>query len=188
MQPPFDPSRIREVDFPLTHAIPLAPRAGIFAEFGVAAEWRGSSVGTLQALAVARKTIGFDTFDGLPEQWTRGGGSFPKGKFAQREIPRLKNAVLVVGLFEETCPLVDCLVALCHVDCDLYSSTVTALRWLGSRFVPGCVVVFDEFYGYEGCEAHEQKALRESGLSYEWLFRGRSLASGAAEVVAIRLT
>ncbi|MFI4978423.1 MAG: TylF/MycF/NovP-related O-methyltransferase [Solirubrobacterales bacterium] len=160
----------------------IIPSAGIFAEFGVAAAWRGSTTGTLAQLARERTTLGFDSFEGLPERWGRA-GDYPAGMFAQTFLPDVPGAILVVGLFSDTCPRIVAPCALAHIDCDLYSSTVTALAWVKRNAVPGCIVVFDEFYGYEGCEDHEQKALAESGLTYEPLFR----SSVELEKFAIRL-
>ena len=51
--------------------------------------------------------------------------------------------------------------ALVHVDCDLYWSTVTVLDHIGPHLRSGCVVVFDEFHGYDGAELHEARAWGE---------------------------
>ena len=61
--------------------------------------------------------------------------------------------------------------ALAHLDADLYSSTKTVFDHLGDWFVPGTIVVFDEYFGYHGWQQHEHKAFHEflerSGLSFE---------------------
>lgn len=170
----IDLSQVLVVDSPLEHGIRNAPAGGYFVEFGVA------TGATLRLLASARSSLGFDTFAGLPEPWRPG---FDQGLFAQDQIPIIPGATIVVGLFQDTLPKVNVKVALAHIDCDLYSSTKVALDWVKSHAVPGCVVVFDEFFGYPGCEEHEQKALAESGLKYEILCK----SVDQNEKVAIRL-
>ena len=67
--------------------------------------------------------------------------------------------------------------ALLHVDCDLYSSTRCIFASLGSRVVPGSILVFDEYFDYPGWEEHECRAfaefVAEVGLSYEYLAYNR---------------
>lgn len=127
-------------------------------EFGV---YTGQS---LRLIAEHMPVIGLDSFEGLPEDWRPG---FPKGKFGtQRIIPHAPgNAMIVKGLFSDTLPV---LVerglpplGLVHIDCDLYSSTVTALEGIKDAISPGTCVVFDEYHGYEGSEAHEAAAWQE---------------------------
>jgi hypothetical protein len=50
---------------------------------------------------------------------------------------------------------------LAHIDCDLYSSAITALDGIAEYIHPGTFVVFDEFHGYEGHEEHEMRAWTE---------------------------
>lgn len=142
------------------------------AEFGV---YSGQS---LAMIAKHMPVIGFDSFDGLPEDWRPG---FKKGKFAVKgrdhQLPHTLNAMLIRGLFEDTAhsfpfPELD----LVHIDCDLYSSTVTALESVVRYINPGTVIVFDEFHGYPGHEDHETKAWVEFvsryGVSYVTLAEG----------------
>ncbi len=170
----MDLSRVPVVESPLLEAIRLAPWSGYFVEFGVAA---GRS---LRVLAAARTSIGFDSFEGLPEDWRP---EYPRGTFAQKEIPIMPNAAIVVGLFDATLPKTNVRVALAHIDCDLYASAKIALEWVKAHAVPGCVIVFDEFFGYPGAEHHEEKALAESGLEYELICK----SAPAGEKLAIRM-
>lgn len=126
-------------------------------EFGV---FSGYSTGLI---AKQMPVIGFDSFEGLPEDWRPG---FPKGKFASgtlRHLPHYPmNMTLVKGWFEDTVPTFPFpKLGLVHIDCDLYSSTVTALEGVLSAIGPGTYVVFDEFHGYPGAEHHEAKAWQE---------------------------
>jgi hypothetical protein len=151
----------------LAYALDLEP-GGIALEFGVA------SGGTLQMIAQRMPVYGFDSFEGLPEDWRPG---FPAGMFAG-PVPDVPGAQLVVGLFEDTLPqwTPPGRIGLVHIDCDLYSSTVTVLDAIGYFLREGTIVVFDEWHGYPGCEDHEQKAWQEfaeaSGIEWDVLGHG----------------
>jgi len=128
-------------------------------EFGV---WSGQS---LRVIADHMPVIGLDSFNGLPEDWRPG---FGKGKFAYpplAQLPYTHNAMIIPGLFEDTLPpLLERglpWLGLVHIDCDLYSSTVTALDAVVPYIGAETFVVFDEFHGYEGHEEHEMKAWEE---------------------------
>ncbi|WP_433784961.1 class I SAM-dependent methyltransferase [Actinomycetospora sp. CA-101289] len=142
----------------LVHALGLAPRGGMALEFGV---YTGS---TLRAIADARgdgRVHGFDSFQGLPEDWRAG---FAAGTFAT-EPPEVPGAELVIGWFADTLPaFLDAHpgpVDLVHLDADLYSSTVTVLEHVGPRLRPGSVVVFDEYLNHPGWEDGEHRAWTE---------------------------
>jgi Macrocin-O-methyltransferase (TylF) len=64
-------------------------------------------------------------------------------------------------------------VAFLHVDCDIYSSTVTIFHALEKRLKPGAVIVFDEYFNYPNWQRHEWRAfqefLRETGFGYRYL-------------------
>ena len=152
----------------LRDALRAAPDEGLALEFGVAT---GT---TLRIIAEHRPSgvVGFDSFAGLPEDWRLG---YDAGEFAQ-EPPQVEGAELVVGMFEDTLPgWLDGHpgpVAFVHVDCDLYSSTVTVLEHLAPRFVEGTVVLFDEYFNFPGWQEHEHRAWLEhverTGLSFEY--------------------
>lgn len=136
----------------LEHVLKLEP-AGTALEFGVGA---GTST---RIIAAHMPVVGFDSFTGLPEDWR---DEYPKGSFAHPP-PAIANARLVIGQFTDTLPGFSFPnpIGLVHIDCDLYSSTATALKWVGPHLKPGCVVVFDEFHGYDGAEKFEQHAWNE---------------------------
>lgn len=143
----------------LEHGLKLAPSGGLALEFGV---WSGS---TLRVIADARSgtpVYGFDSFEGLPEDWRTG---FPAGAFPADGLPDVPGAELVVGLFADTLPGFlaehDGPVDFVHVDCDLYSATVTVLEHVGPRLRAGSVLVFDEYFNYPGWERHEHRAWME---------------------------
>ena len=91
-------------------------------EFGV---FSGRSINHLAATVGDEHLVhGFDSFEGLPEFWRDG---YAAGAFAVGELPIVaRNVRLVKGWFDQTLqPFLDensGLVALVHIDCDLYSS------------------------------------------------------------------
>lgn len=151
----------------LRYVLDLEP-GGIAVEFGVA------SGTTLRMIAQLMPVYGFDSFEGLPEHWRDG---FPAGMFACTP-PDVPGATIVPGLFADTLPqwTPPSRIGLLHVDCDLYTSTVTVFDHLGLYLREGTVIVFDEFHGYPGAEDHEQKAWAEfveaSSVEYEVLGHG----------------
>jgi hypothetical protein len=130
---------------------------------------------TLAIIADARggDVYGFDSFQGLPAAWRPG---FPEGMFGVDNLPDVPGSELVVGLFADVLPgfLADHPghVDFLHVDCDLYSSTVTVLEQVGPRLRPGSVVVFDEYLNYPGWLEHEYRAWTEyvakSGIEFDY--------------------
>ncbi len=133
-------------------------------EFGVAG---GESFLYFLERCPNRRIYGFDSFEGLPEDWwTR-----PKGTF--RSAPPQfdnPNALLVNGLFEKSIPEFASNwhghAALLHVDCDLYSSTITCLRYLLPSCTVGSIVLFDEYYNYPGFSQHEWLAWRQARIGF----------------------
>jgi hypothetical protein len=143
---------------------------GLVLEFGV---YSGRTVNLIASLE-AGKVFGFDSFEGLPEDWR---ADFRKGAFKRTDLPRVApNVELVVGWFENTLPAFLAAhpgpVSFLHVDCDLYGSTQTIFQHLVGRIGPGAVIVFDEYFNYVGWRNHEFKAFAEfiaaSGLSYRY--------------------
>ena len=65
------------------------------------------------------------------------------------------------------------LVSFLHVDCDLWSSTVTISKALGSRLQPGAVVLFPEYYNFPRWQQHEYRAFQKFvatfGVEYEYI-------------------
>lgn len=164
----------------LEHALALAPSGGLALEFGV---FTGS---TLAVIAAARPggVYGFDSFEGLPENWRSG---FDAGAFAVDGLPDVPGAELVVGLFADTLPGFLAAhpgpVDLLHLDADLHSSTACVLDAVGPRLRPGSVVVFDEFFNYPGWEQHEARAWREHVAAHDVAFRYEAYTHDNEQVV-----
>lgn len=152
-----------------TKFLPEEPRHVL--EFGV---WTGDTIGKIRKrLDDTYKLYGFDSFEGLPEDWIDHSGKLvgqgKKGRFdTGGKVPNVKGVKWMKGWFENTIPkyLPEAEpIALLHVDCDLYSSTKEVLWGLNDYIVPGTVIAFDEwFYNHDSkFKDHEQKAF------YEWV-------------------
>jgi len=156
----------------LDYAVACAPASGMVLEFGVGS---GTSINHIANQMLGRRVYGFDSFEGLPEDWRPG---FPRGTFRASAPEVLDNIELIVGWFDQTLP--DFVadkdaepVALLHVDCDLYSSTRTIFKFLGDRIQPGTIIVFDEYFNYPEWRGHEFRAFQEfvaaRGVGYEYI-------------------
>lgn len=169
----------------LRHALRESPAEGLALEFGVAS---GTTLRIIAAERGARRVVGFDSFEGLPEPWRLG---FDTGAFAMPAPPDVGEAELVVGWFSDVLPgFVEQNpgdVAFLHVDCDIYSSTRTVLEHVGPRLVEGSVVLFDEYYNYPGWQEHEYRAWREWADAHgvEWEYLGLTMDD---EQVSVRIT
>jgi hypothetical protein len=171
----------------LSFALRQAPADGLILEFGVE---KGLSINHL-AKQASRTVDGFDSFEGLPGDWT--GTMETKGKFTMKgRLPKVPgNARLHVGWFDKTLPEFLAAnpgpAALIHVDCDIYISTRIVFDVLRDRIVPGTVIVFDEYFNYPGWRQHEFKAFQEfiaaTGRGYEYI--GMSAEKGH---VAVRIS
>ena len=139
---------------------------GIFLELGVCT---GRTINFIAALNPLQTVYGFDSFEGLPEDWVRADKTFSAGTFAFKKPENppavLHNVHLIKGLFQTTLSdfanTITDPIAFMHIDSDLYSSAATAFELLGDKIVPGTILVFDEFYNYPGSENHEFKAFQE---------------------------
>lgn len=134
-------------------------------EFGV---YTGGSITKIhnQLKDKPYKIFGFDSFEGLPENWEN--TPCTKGFFSTGGVPPVlpESIKLFVGWFDQTIPeylKIAQSIALLHVDCDLYSSTKTVLYSLHEYIKPGTLIVFDEwcYNGNPECNDHEQKAFYE---------------------------
>ena len=167
----------------LFQALESVSNEGLYLEMGV---YYGLSINSTANKLKDQIIHGFDSFEGLPEAWKQGEG---KGSYSTNQyLPSVeKNVVLHKGWFNETLPKFleenDESLAFLHIDCDIYSSTKDVFTYLKTRIVKGTVILFDDFFGYEGYEGHEVKAFNEfiesSRHSVEYLVccpLGRELA------------
>ena len=141
---------------------------GFWAEFGV---YNG---GTLlmahneldQQSTFTGVIAGFDSFEGLPEDWR---GGYSKGAFTAQSYETVRNLIpesveLYQGWFQDTiqdfkAKHTNVPAAVIHHDGDLFLSTTITLQLLDDHIIPGTHMVFDELVGYSGYEGHEILAL-----------------------------
>tara|TARA_Y100001968_G_C19387744_1_gene733819 strand:+ start:234 stop:935 length:702 start_codon:yes stop_codon:yes gene_type:complete len=134
---------------------------GLVLEFGVAG---GDSL-SYMAKNTNRIIHGFDSFEGLPDDWP--GRHESKGHYStDGKLPKVPdNTILHKGWFENTLPIFlandESSVAMVHIDCDLYSSTRTVLNLLAPRIQSGTIIIFDEYFNFIGWRDHEFLAFRE---------------------------
>jgi O-methyltransferase len=136
-----------------------------YIEFGVAAghsfDWFISQNSHSES-----RFYGFDTFDGLPENW----GPFKKGSFSNNNtMPLIKDfrGKYYKGLFQQTLPgflkeFDNSRRNVIMLDADLWSATLYALTSLAPYLKKGDIVFFDEFV----VPTHEFKAFLDFTQSF----------------------
>ncbi|WP_411894878.1 class I SAM-dependent methyltransferase [Winogradskyella sp. A2] len=150
---------------------------GQYLEFGV---FSGKTINLIAKENPTKKIYGFDSFEGLPESWRDG---YLPGHFDRKDsLPKvLKNVNLIKGWFSETLPKFieenKTNVAFLHIDCDIYSSTVTVLELLKPFIKQDSIIVFDEYFNYPGWKDGEYKAFKEftdlHKIKYEYITYNR---------------
>ncbi|NTW50206.1 MAG: macrocin O-methyltransferase [Chlorobiales bacterium] len=113
--------------------------------------------------------VGFDTFTGLPEDWS---GGFREGAFSTGgKMPLINDSrcCFQKGLFQETLPAFLSTYQppperkqIIHLDADLYSSTLYVLTSLAGILKAGDVLIFDEF----NVPLHEFRAFHDFVAAY----------------------
>ena len=174
--------------YAMQEAIAARIPGALYLELGV---WRGTGSNLFaKLLAPHGETIhGFDSFEGLEEDWSGRHTSRAKGDFSLGGVlPKVReNVNLIKGWVQDTLPPflaeTDGAVAFVHMDMDTYTPTRFALDALAPRLVPGSVILFDELYGYPGWRHHEQKALEETLPVESYRFISFSEEAAAIQMV-----
>lgn len=176
-------------EFAITRALKNGLQHGLFVEFGVAAGHGCNQFGNiLEPLDLI--FFGFDSFEGLQEDWTGIQTGRSAGAFSQNGVLPLvpSNVSLIKGWVQETLPkflqeTIETPFAFIHMDMDTYTPTKFALESVYARLTTGSIILFDELYGYPGWRHHEYKALLEilPHNSYRFI-------SFSKEAVAIQIT
>ena len=139
------------------HMTNLSKKDRPFYEFGV---WRGEAFRYL--IKTFKKGYGFDTFEGLPEDWhNEKAGTYSSGG----NVPKIKGGNFIVGKFEDTLPEFFAekrpKASIINFDADLYSSTICALNFAKPVIDKHTILIFDEFFMNKNWEQDEYKALEE---------------------------
>jgi predicted O-methyltransferase YrrM len=180
--PTITPHRDRFALYEAT--LKLIDRPGLCCEFGV---FQGQSINFIAERLPDSMVYGFDSFEGLPEDWRPG---IAAGHFKLNQLPRVRSNVrLIRGWFDQTLPAFleqhAESAAYLHIDSDLYSSAMTVLDLFAPRIRPGTVIVFDEFFNYPGWKEGEFKAFQEFVHRYRLRFEYAGYASAAEQVAVI---
>ncbi len=143
-----------------------------YLEFGVA---HGASMRfALETFSPESHCYGFDSFEGLPQDWYHG---ITRGTFAaagQAPAMNAPNLTFVKGWFEDSlqpflasATLKPQLVI--HMDADLYAPTIYVLRTLQQQLIPGTIVIFDEYWFLKDEFRALEDFVRESGKTFSYL-------------------
>ena len=148
------------------HIIELSTKARPFYEFGV---WRGEAFRHL--IKAFKKGYGFDTFEGIPEDWhDEKTGTYS----SDGDIPQIEGGEFIVGKFEDTLPKFFSeprpAASVINFDADLYSSTICALNFSKPLIDRLTILVFDEFIINKNWEQDEYKALNEFCLKNNYTY------------------
>jgi hypothetical protein len=163
-----------------------------YLEFGV---YKGTSLLSWTKLNTNEKSefIGFDSFEGLPEDWLKlGFYSAKRGTFYAEGKPPIiddTRVEFIKGWFQDTLPLFlnrfsSNKQIVIHCDADIYSSTMYVLCKMDSNIRRGTVIIFDDFCSM----LHEFRALEDYSSSF---LREYEVLGAAGELyyerVAVRL-
>ena len=139
------------------HMTDLSKKDRPFYEFGV---WRAEAFRYL--IKTFKKGYGFDTFEGIPEDWhNEKAGTYT----SDGNVPKIKGGKFIVGKFEDTLPGFFAekrpTASIINFDADLYSSTICALNFAKPVIDKHTILIFDEFLMNDYWEEDEYKALEE---------------------------
>jgi len=153
-----------------------------FYEYGV---WRGEAFQYL--IKTFKKGYGFDTFEGIPEDWhDEKAGTYS----SDGNIPQIEGGEFIVGKFEDTLPGFFSqprpMAAIINFDADLYSSTICALNFSKPVIDKHTILIFDEFIINKNWEQDEYKALNEFCLNNNCTYEVLAI-SFFTKQVAVRL-
>ena len=150
-----------------TYAMSMISKDGSLLEFGV---FKGTSINYFSSITArkndTRTFYGFDSFDGLQEDWS---GHFrPAASYSlESKLPPVNdNVTLIKGMVQDTLtPFLEKYdvkdIAFLHVDTDTYTPCKYILENTVHLWRPGTIILFDELIGYPGWKEHEFKAWQE---------------------------
>jgi O-methyltransferase len=144
-----------------------------YLEFGV---WKGVTLGAWATINTNQNSrfYGFDSFEGLPEDWIHDFGRTRKEIFDLKGIaPTIADArvTLVKGWFQQTLRkfLADTKLShpmVVHIDSDLHTSTHYVLSTLDPLLQAGDIIIFDEYaspaHEYFAWEQHKSAFMRDA--------------------------
>jgi len=129
------------------------------------------------------KYVAFDSFEGLPkiedidkmDVFYEGKLKFDKDRFIElvkKEGIKDEELIVVKGFYEESLnqKLIDQLspskAAVIYIDCDLYTSTVSVLKFIKHFLQPGTIIIFDDWNCFYGDRNRGQKKAFSEFLNF----------------------
>jgi hypothetical protein len=169
----------------------LNRKAVRYLEFGV---FEGESIREWARIVPSADStfVGFDSFEGLPEDWGNAFFTTKKGTFTTGgRIPDIADprVSFVKGWFNETLPQyvrelrTDDRQLIINLDADLYTSTTFVLHQLNSIMTSGTILIFDEF----GSPLHEYRALKDWAALFDRRYRIDCYVHATLDQVALTL-
>lgn len=147
---------------------------GLWCEFGVRG---GDTIKWLLQKKPTQEIHGFDSWEGLPEDWVAGSKTYSAGSM---EVPMPvfdSNVKLYKGWFDKTLePWLEDhkeQIAYLHIDCDLYSSTDYVLKTLNDQIKKGTLIVFDELANWRLTGKMNNWWIHEWRAMCEWIDRNK---------------
>ena len=157
------PERKNVWDYAIKKSLSNYENENLYLEFGV---FKGKSINYAAKKLVDIKIYGFDSFEGLKEDWV-GASSFA-GRFSLNgKIPKLEpNVSVIKGWVQDTISKFldenkSKKINYVHFDLDTYNSTKFVLEKIKPHLKNKCIIVFDELYNYPAWRYGEYKALTE---------------------------
>ena len=166
----LDTKKIRE--YAIKKALENDPRLEkYYIEFGV---YSGSSINYFSNFIKPKKIYGFDSFEGLKEDWL--GTNVAKGTFnLNKKIPKLnKNVIPIVGWIQDTLENflkeMNNKINFVHIDVDTYETSKFVLEKIKPYLLKDSIILFDELYNFSGWDVGEYKSLIETFNDNEYKF------------------
>ena len=140
--------------------------SGCIVECGV---WRGGMIaGIAQVLGPQKTYYLFDSFEGLPEAKKIDGEEAMKWQktnpidscrteetyaYEAMNLSGVQNFEIIKGWFSKTLSNLKLKerIAILRLDADWYSSIAECLNYLYEQVIPGGLIIFDDYYTWDGC-------------------------------------
>jgi len=158
---------------------------GLCLEFGV---YRGESINFFSDYLKDRHWYGFDSFEGLQENWDAGIHGMKFFNLNGKPPTVNKNVTLYKGWFKDTLPNFfknkKDKISFIHIDCDTYESTNDVLNNIPiNRIQKGTVLLLDDYIGYWGWKDHVFKSFKEWIQKNKLKYKYQVFGSKSAQVV-----